>query len=395
MPGLIEEATKTAVMTAPLPEQTKTYTVIPNDKIITVAENAFMNESLNILSEKFRGTVFWRIVNGTYTLSYSKDENAYLMFSFTNSYNKQKRFECAVGVSINVQKTIKVDNEEQTETINIPLISQVTSWKRKHTGDANLQAYEMINSQISNYESMYDETINDYKSLAGKTISLLEYSHILGELFVKDVISSSQLNIIHNELKYGKLNIDFYDKTTRRIDLQGLYLVMSYALTEDHPTTYLKNLSSVHTYIMTYAETMELNLQEDEGTNPYDTITDEEKVEFQEKFEEEHAGEFEDQDVSVEENEQEEEQVVPEKVDNVIPLSFDNVDVEEETTETEDECIDNEISWNQTDDLSEYHINEKTVAFCNDGQEDIFEFDGKTYSVKQRTKDIILCEECC
>lgn len=378
----INQLTKQAVIETQLPTYGKTYTVIPNRDIIETAENSFKINGLKIIDERFRATYMNQVCTGSYFLDYSKDENYNLVFAFTNSYNKQKKFESGVGVSVSIQKK----TAEGTEEVKIPIISKVSNWARKHTGTANLEAYKMIDSQILDYTSMYDSVMEDLNMMRNACITKLDFAHMLGEMFVEGVISSTQLNIVYNEFKTPRLFEYVYDKDNDCANLYRVYISICYALMEDHPTTYLRNLSAVHAHVLAYCnKEPELNFDEvvpdndidnsikfpqesivntesnNNTQNFNDIVTDEDKADLTEYY-----------DAMVDENKDTEADFpsFDTNIEDVKPFEMPQVEVLPPTIEENDIVVDNEG----------YEI----------GQE--IEIDGIYYKVKGFAGDLAVCQ---
>ena len=389
----INQVTKQAIIDTELPQFGKTYCVIPNRDIVNTAENSFSLNGLKILNERFRATYSNQICTGTYILDYSKDENYNLVFAFTNSYNKQKRFESGIGVSVSIDKR----TAEGTENVKIPIISKVSNWKRKHTGTANIEAYQMIDSQIMDYTSMYDSVMEDLRRMEGSCITKLDFAHILGEMFVEGVISSSQLNIVFNEFKSPRLFKKVYDEDNDCANLYKVYVSICYALMEDHPTTYLQNLSAVHAHCLAYCNNSTLDLKDanvivdpvfeeepngtpefkiytDFGETYMDVISDDEKAELTEYYNQD-GEEKEPEEIPFKEEQkgsdidlfsQVEQPIIEEKVEPTVEK------VEQPTIEENDVCIDN----------YGYHVG------------DVIEFDGNNLKVKGFVGDLAICQLC-
>lgn len=403
----INQVTKQAIIDTELPQFGKTYCVIPNRDIINTAENSFSLNGLKILNERFRATYSNQICTGTYILDYSKDENYNLVFAFTNSYNKQKRFESGIGVSVSIDKR----TAEGTENVKIPIISKVSNWKRKHTGTANIETYQMIDSQIMDYTSMYDSVMEDLRRMEGSCITKLDFAHMLGEMFVEGVISSSQLNIVFNEFKSPRLFKSIYDEDNDCANLYKVYVSICYALMEDHPTTYLQNLSAVHAHCLAYCNNeMTLDLKDEDTISKentmsveadpstktlyptpisekeyldtlekeyLDTLSDDEKVKLTEYYNQEEKEEkenipFEEEqkgsDSDIDLFSQVEQPIIKEKVE--LPTVEEKI--EQPTIEENDVCIDNDG----------YHISQ------------VIEFDGNNLKVKGFVGDLAICQLC-
>jgi hypothetical protein len=236
----IEQVDKECILRAIPPTYGKTYTVIEHKFIIQTAENAFDRNHLKVKSEKFRRTGSSNIVNGWYTLDYQEDPQYETAYAFTNSYNKQKRFESAIGV------IYKVKAKNTDEDVYVPVIKELNAWKRKHTGSADQEAYEEVNYQIDNFKSLYRQTMEDLNLMKEVTIDSMEYCHIIGELFGMGLLSSTQLNLLHSEHRNKKL------QEFRKDSLFDLYIETCWALTEDHPQNYMKTLSETHSIFLNH-----------------------------------------------------------------------------------------------------------------------------------------------
>ncbi len=236
----IEQVNKECILRAVPPTYGKTYTVIEHKFIIQTAENAFDRNHLKIKSEKFKRTGSSSIVNGWYTLDYQEDPQYETAYAFTNSYNKQKRFESAVGV------IYKVKAKNTDEEVYVPVIKELNAWKRKHTGSADQEAYDEVNYQIDNFQSLYRQTMEDLNLMKEVTIDSMEYCHIIGELFGMGLLSSTQLNLLHSEHRNKKL------QEFRKDSLFDLYIETCWSLTEDHPQDYMKTLSETHSIFLNH-----------------------------------------------------------------------------------------------------------------------------------------------
>jgi hypothetical protein len=361
MVSTIEEAKKEEICSAPLPQWNKTYTVIPHSSVINEAEVNFLRNGLKVHDVKFRRTYQSQIVSGIYTLEYGDEYK--LIYGFTNSYNKQKRFETAIGAQIGIK--IK-DSEEE---IQVPLISKINNWKRKHTGDALMEAKATIATQIMEYPEIYRSLLEDLEAMKKTKIDKMQYAHMLGEMFVSGIISSTQLNIINNEFKSEKLDIKL-KKSDDDINLFSLYILTCYSLKEDHPMTYLKNLSAAHAMFLAYTN--------EEEEDYFSTLSDDEKVALCEDNPVEEQTEEIEQTETVEEVEETEEVEEPEIIE---------VEVSEKIEQAE-EIKDIE----EAEEPKKYVANENTVAFFY-ADENVKVGDRyQNYKVMDIRDGIILCE---
>ena len=105
---------------------------------------------------------------------------------FKNSYDKSISFGLAAGLNVFV-------------CIN-GMVSGELSYKRKHTGDANINVIDYVKFSM-------DELVNNYELLK---ISIVKFQNLkldtnntkllLGDLIINDYVNSEQSNIIKSEL---------------------------------------------------------------------------------------------------------------------------------------------------------------------------------------------------
>lgn len=378
----IEQVNKECILRAVPPTYGKTYTVIEHKFIIQTAENAFDRNHLKIKGEKFKRTGSSSIVNGWYTLDYQEDPQYETAYAFTNSYNKQKRFESAVGV------IYKVKAKNTDEDVYVPVIKELNAWKRKHTGSADQEAYEEVNYQIDNFQSLYRQTMEDLNLMKEVTIDSMEYCHIIGELFGMGLLSSTQLNLLHSEHRNKKL------QEFKKDSLFDLYIETCWALTEDHPQNYMKTLSETHSIFLNHipphvslVET-DSSLQSGE-VEELPTAEELEEQGYHQSFAE-----------------------VPDGVDWVGKPTPETVFEEEIPFEEEKDTVEFTYEGEKTDipdtpDMTmiidknidivpEYEVNENTVLFINTGEKvgDKITYNNEDYIVYLVKDEYNYCEKC-
>lgn len=382
----IEQVDKECILRAVPPTYGKTYTVIEHKFIIQTAENAFDRNHLKIKSEKFRRTGLSHIVNGWYTLDYQEDPQYETAYAFTNSYNKQKRFESAIGV------IYKVKAKNTDEEVYVPVIKELNAWKRKHTGSADQEAYEEVNYQIDNFKSLYRQTMEDLALMKEVTIDSMEYCHIIGELFGMGLLSSTQLNLLHSEHRNKKL------QEFRKDSLFDLYIETCWALTEDHPQNYMKTLSETHAIFLNHVPP-HVSLVETDSS-----------LESGEVEELPTAEELEEQGYHQSFTEVPEE-VVKEHIEETVfetEIPFEEEEVEKEEEETVEFTYKGEetnipdtpdmtmVIDKNIDPFPEYKVNSNTVLFINTGEKvgDRITYNGEDYIVYLVQDEYNYCERC-
>lgn len=179
------ETTIQLIKSIPLPKQTRSYTVIPHGVVIDLIEKAIERCGFEVSKVRFTSNHNYRALYGTYYLK--ADDDMYLTFNFTNSYDKTECFISAPGLYV-----VLTDNN---------MLSDSSYWKRKHTGTSDMEAYDNINHSMTQAKYAFEEMKKDITAFKNAMISPIEFGKLLGEMYARKLITSSELN---DAWKYGK-----------------------------------------------------------------------------------------------------------------------------------------------------------------------------------------------
>lgn len=224
---------KDSLRAIPLPTHGKSYTVIPHGHAVDETYKALLSAGFGLKQELYKTTQDGQVAQGVYHLDYSNDPDMGLMFAWSNSYDKSRRFKCAVGGHVFV-------------CMNGILRGDISSFVRKHTGSALYEATQHINDQILKAKEHFDILVQDKEIL--KTISLTPKAKgtILGRLFAEDeILTLTQVGIVKREM----------DKPSHAYNCHpdsawAMYNHITFALKESHPYTYLSDHERVHEFFM-------------------------------------------------------------------------------------------------------------------------------------------------
>jgi hypothetical protein len=186
-----------------------------------------------IESEEYRATADGQIAQGIYKLTFNQDPELSMMFAWTNSYNKQIKFKCAIGGYINGNGGAMLSGE-------------MGSWSRKHTGNADEEAVQTITDQIDNALLYYTQLISDKETM--KTVSLTKrrQAQLLGILFAEyQILTTEQASIIRQLMDKPKQV--FEDSNS----LWAFYNHVTTALQYSHPRTWMEDQRILHFFIST------------------------------------------------------------------------------------------------------------------------------------------------
>lgn len=230
MPALTDSALY-RLQTAPLPERTDSYTPIGHGKIIESTTELLQKMNFKITRSIYRASGDGLIGQGEYHLVYGNDTEMGLMLAWQNSYNKSTSFKYAIGAHVFV-------------CANGMVAGDLASYRRKHTGTADLEAFEQIYMQITEAKSIFDKLILDREQLKPIRLSEREMAEIMGRLYVeKEIITSTQLNIMKRELE--KPSFDYGVPTD---SAWSLYNYATHSFKEDNPRNWIKRHVDLHDF---------------------------------------------------------------------------------------------------------------------------------------------------
>lgn len=232
MPRKIQEITRATLEAVPLPTHAATYTVISHKSIMDYALAEIAAMGFTVHSEEYRATHDGQIAQGIYQLNYNSDPEMSLMFAWTNSYNKQIRFKCAVGGYVHANQTVM-------------LCGEIGTYARKHTGTADADTIAMMQSHLSNAQMYYDNLVADKEAMKLVPLSSRRQAEILGVLFAEyEILTTEQASIIRQQMDKPSY---FYNggKDT----LWSFYNHATVALQQSHPRTWMEDQRMLHWFI--------------------------------------------------------------------------------------------------------------------------------------------------
>jgi hypothetical protein len=186
----------------------------------------------NVKSESFRCTADGNIAQGTYYLNYDGDEEIGMMFAWSNSYNKQIKFKCAIGGYVFV-------------CLNGMLCGDMGSWGRKHTGTADVEAQKTIADQISNAQVYYDRLITDKNIMKEIVIDSKRQAELLGVLFAEyEILTTEQMSLVKQQMDKPSY---FYNGDVN--SLWSFYNHVTLSLKKSHPRNWMEDQRKLHWFL--------------------------------------------------------------------------------------------------------------------------------------------------
>ncbi|MCX6195534.1 MAG: hypothetical protein NTY55_02625 [Flavobacteriia bacterium] len=233
MPKKIQDCTMAHLISVPLPAHGATYTIISHQFVIDYSKQQLIAEGFVIVDEEYRCTADGQIAQGIYKLNFNSDPELSMMFAWTNSYNKQVKFKCLVGAYINRTGSVMTSGELGT-------------WTRKHTGSADTETKDMIDSQVQNANMYYNQLVSDKASMESISLNKRRQAQMLGILFAEfQILTTEQGSMVRSQM--DRPSHVFADSNS----LWAFYNYVTIALQHSHPRTWMEDQRILHYFIST------------------------------------------------------------------------------------------------------------------------------------------------
>lgn len=261
----IPTVTEQELASVTIPNHGKRYAAITYTDIINEVKRQAAANNIEIIDTVYRTTEGGKIATGQYFLNYGNDPDIKLMFAWTNSYNKMRRFSCGLGTYVSV-------------CLNGMLTADYSKFSRKHIGSATkgntayAEMVEQIEEQFKLASTVFANMVSDKNRMIDRKLDNSEINELLGKLFMEDVVGTVQMNIIKQQLKAPSFTYSG-DKNS----LWHFYNHVTLSLKEEHPMTFDEAHHKLHKTIHTsfFAPT---------NSSPAQLIAEPEEVVVEEPF---------------------------------------------------------------------------------------------------------------
>jgi hypothetical protein len=233
MPVKTSFVTEQYIRNAVLPNHGKRYTVIPHGYIIDETRKELANAGFQINQELYKTSLDGQVAQGVYHLNYGNDPDMGLMFAWSNSYNKQMKFKCAVGAQVFI-------------CMNGVVSGDLGSYNRKHTGSALNDVTISLSNQISRAKEYYDNLVADKEMLKQVNLTSSEAGSVVGKLFIdQEILTLTQVGMIKREM-----DAPTHQYNAAPNSAWTLYNHITLALKDSHPMTYLSDHQKLHNFFV-------------------------------------------------------------------------------------------------------------------------------------------------
>lgn len=235
MPRRTLVSSEAELKTIATPNHGGRYTVISHGLIMNTIKTELQKNNMGIVKEMYRSTSDGQIATGTVWLTRSNDPDISMMVSWTNSYNKMVRFMSVVGGYVHANEAHVVGNN-------------LSSFSRKHTGDADTQAIETIEAQIGKATSYFNNLVKDKDLMKQHVLTEQEQAELAGRIFIElKHINKEQLGIVRDQINKCEFNYNSDPNS-----MWAFYNHFNYALRFGHPKTWMVQQSQIHNFLMDY-----------------------------------------------------------------------------------------------------------------------------------------------
>jgi hypothetical protein len=188
-------------------------------------------QGFTVTKSIYRSAAQGLIGQGEYHINYGDDPEMGLMLAWQNSYNKQVSFKYAIGAHVFV-------------CANGIVSGDLASYKRRHTGSADSDALEYIETYIGQAKDIFNRLVEDREQLKKYTLGWKDVAEMVGRMYLYDqIITSTQLNIMKREMQdpthsYG----------VEPMNAWSIYNYATYAFKEDSPRNWINRHVDLHNF---------------------------------------------------------------------------------------------------------------------------------------------------
>jgi hypothetical protein len=233
------------MMGADLPEKTSTYTPISHKEIVDKVRSEIIGAGFTITREEYSCTGSGNIAVGSFGLQYRSDPHIELCASFMNSYNKRYAFRFSLGGFI-----------KSNNSVFMAADGTHGSFKRMHTGVADIMSSHKIKEFIDNAGEYWDSLVNAKEALYYRTFDSTDFYNVTGALFFdNNVLNTFQMSQVKEEMARieKEANAEY-----RTLNMWDMYSAVVYGVKEGNPTSWMNDLEMIHSKFQPFIDAAKL-----------------------------------------------------------------------------------------------------------------------------------------
>lgn len=227
--------TKQLLLSATLPESTRTYKCIPHQQVIDCTLEAIDKAGLVLSSETYSSAKDGKIATGKYTIKSVADNEMQLQIAWLNSYNKTKRLTYGIGAQVFICQNGMVS-------------ADMGFFKKKHQGGIQEFTPLAIVEYVKQAEEVFKRLQDEREKMKQVQLTKRVIAELLGRAVVEEeFITTTQLNIVKREMEHP--THDYGAPNT----MWEVYNFCSYAMKELHPSLWMGSHLKAHSFFTTEA----------------------------------------------------------------------------------------------------------------------------------------------
>lgn len=226
------DVAKQTLLSAEVPQQTRTYKPVSHAELIDLTLGGIEKAGFTLDTESYTSAANGQVANGKFTIRNVADSEMQLQIGWQNSYNKTLTLKFAIGTRIFICKNGCVSGD-------------YGAFKRKHVGEIQTFTPQAITDYIKSAGDAFQRIQSEREMMKQIEVSGRVKAELIGRMMIEEeFIQSTQLNIIKKELKSPTHDYGAKDS------LWELYNFTTFAMKEVHPTLWMKNHIDAHNFFV-------------------------------------------------------------------------------------------------------------------------------------------------
>lgn len=231
MPAQTTPATEEQLFNVELPQHGGRYTTVSHKSVVEEAVQQLTDNNFKIVEKGYIKNASGEVAQGIYHLDYGTDPEIGMMFTWGNSYDKSRRFECAIGSYV-------------VQSGNRMIAGDISSYAKKHMGNINQEIKDHMTSQINGAVNFYNALVRDKNVMKTINLSKEQFGQLLGTLYLNDHLTVSQVAVVKGEYENPQHNYGVSD-----LNLWAVYNHVATALKKSHPKHWVENQKELHSTV--------------------------------------------------------------------------------------------------------------------------------------------------
>ncbi len=223
-------STKQQLINAMVPVQTRTYKPITHEQLIDLTLNSIYGAGFTLDSESYKSAREGEVANGLFRLRNVADKEMQIQIAFQNSYDKSLSLKFAIGTRVFICSNGQVRGD-------------FGAFKKKHQGEIQDFTPKAITEYIKNSGEIFTQMQKEREEMKKIELSDKTRAELIGRMFInEEFITSTQLNIIKNQLKHPEFDYKCPNS------LYELYQFTTQGMKDIHPTLWMQNHIEAHKF---------------------------------------------------------------------------------------------------------------------------------------------------